>query len=241
MNGFVQQTFYSPSSPPEADRLDTSQGNISSWDSSGSRGRVPASNNLVMLNSPLPQNGIALASRSQSTAAVARSPSELKSSLERRPSATQTHYRQTSRTQGLYQHSRNTSYVNSPATSPLSPQLNEPASLVAAATTVTPEYQSLTSIHHRALERRPSDSPSNTVFGSVNSSSTSTLVGDRETGDAGGTMLVQKKIDRTHSVRSRRGHSHHRSQSKHQQQSQEQKTVGEYALHHLFNSVGRLA
>ncbi|KAF2467626.1 cell morphogenesis protein-like protein [Lindgomyces ingoldianus] len=35
---------------------------------------------------------------------------------------------------------------------------------------------------------------------------------------------------------SRKGHVHHRSQSRHHHHPQELKTVGEYALHHLFNS-----
>lgn len=49
-------------------------------------------------------------------------------------------------------------------------------------------------------------------------------------------MLGQKRVDRAQSAKGRRGHGHHRSQSK-QQHLQEQKTVCEYALHHLFNSV----
>lgn len=86
-------------------------------------------------------------------------------------------------------------------------------------------------IHRGAPERRPSDSPSVTS----NRSSTTTLVGDRDAGDTSNTMLGPKRVDRAHSAKGRRGHGHHRSQSK--QSVQEQKTVGEYALHHLFNKV----
>ena len=177
-----------------------------------------------------------LSSRSQQTAAVARSPSSLNGGLERRLSATQAHYRQTSRAQAIYQHSRNTSYVNSPATSPLSPQLNGSGSL-AVGTPV--ELASLTTTHRGTLERRPSDVSSSTVYGPSNTSSSSlatTVGGDRDAGDNNSTMLGQRRIDRAHSVKGRRGHGHHHPQSK-QQNSHEQKTVAEYALHHLFNSV----
>lgn len=174
------------------------------------------------------QNGIALSSRLPSTTGVVRSPAGVSSGLERRPSATHAHYRQTSRAQPIYQHSRNTSYVNSPATSPLSPQLNGPGSLNVGP---TPEFSSLTMIHRGTPERRPSDSPSVTS----NRSSTSTLVGDQDAGDTSNTVLGQKRVDRTHSAKGRRGHGHHRSKSK--QSIQEQKTVGEYALHHLFHLV----
>lgn len=135
----------------------------------------------------------------------------------------------------MYQHSRNTSYVNSPATSPLSPQPNG-SGLVNVGP--TPEFSSLTMIHRGTPERRPSDSPSVTSNSSTNMSSASTLAGDRDVGDTSNTMFGQKRLDRTHSAKGRRGHGHHRSQSK--QSIQEQKTVGEYALHHLFNSVSSL-
>lgn len=47
----------------------------------------------------------------------------------------------------------------------------------------------------------------------------------------------QRKPERAPSGRSsRKGHNHHRSQSRHHQHAHELKTVGEYALHHLFNS-----
>jgi hypothetical protein len=48
---------------------------------------------------------------------------------------------------------------------------------------------------------------------------------------------AQRKPERAPSGRSsRKGHVHHRSQSRHHQHAHELKTVGEYALHHLFNS-----
>ena len=53
-------------------------------------------------------------------------------------------------------------------------------------------------------------------------------------GDLGGGTLTQRRLDRTQSIKARRGHDPQRSQSRH---NQEQKSVGEYALHHLFNKV----
>lgn len=92
-------------------------------------------------------------------------------------------------------------------------------------------------IHHTALERRPSDTLPSALNTSVHSSSTSTSGGERETGEANNTVIPQVRIDRKHSIKGRRTHAHHRSQSK-QQHMPEQKTVGEYALQHLFDSVG---
>jgi hypothetical protein len=49
--------------------------------------------------------------------------------------------------------------------------------------------------------------------------------------------VPQRKPERAPSARSsRRGHNQQRSQSRHPQNAHELKTVGEYALHHLFNS-----
>ena len=169
--------------------------------------------------------------RSHSSAASARSPASLSNGgMERKTSITHGHYRQGSKLQGPHQHSRNASFVNSPATSPLSPQ---PTSATAANTGLASDLTSLTMIHHGAPELRAADLPLSTVNGSMYTSSTPTLAGDRDAGDTTNTMLTQRRIDRTHSSRTRRDNSHQRSQSR----QQEQKTVGEYALHHLFNSV----
>ncbi len=164
------------------------------------------------------QNGVGPSSRSQSTA---RSPAGLSGGLERRPSATHAHYRQTSRAQAIFQHSRNTSYVNSPTTSPLSPHPNSSSS------------------GPNTKERRPSDLSSSTSNGSPSHSSTSsvsTLVPDRDVADANHTMLEAKRVDRTHSTKGRRGHGHSRSQPK-----PKTKTAGEYAMHNLFHSFSTQA
>ena len=169
--------------------------------------------------------------QSQRSHSSARSPASASNGgTERKKSVTNGHYRQGSKLQGPYHHSRNASFVNSPATSPLSPQ---PTGGTAANAGLASDFTSLTMIYHGAHEHRAADSSSGTVDGSMHTSSTSTLVGDRDAGDIQNTMLTQRRIDRTHSSRTRREHGHQRSQSR----QQEQKTVGEYALHHLFNSV----
>lgn len=175
-----------------------------------------------------------MSSRSQSTVGAVNSPQDLISGLDHRPQAAHSHYRHNSKAQGQYQHSRNTSYVNSPATSPLSPQNGGSYSANGVS---APEFSSLTIVHHGTPNRRPIESPSSTLIATSNHSSTSTLGGDREQGDGSAMMNTQKKLDRGNSGKGRRGHNHHRSQSK-QQFMQEPTTVGEYALQHLFEAVG---
>lgn len=233
MNDFIQHTFYAPSSPPEADKTDGPHGIPQHQDPLGSWIKVATSNNLAAPALQGLQHGSALLSRSQPTVGAVNSPMDLNSGLDQRPQAAHTHYRQTSKAQAIYQHSRNTSYVNSPATSPLSPQVVGSHSVNAV---TSPEFSSLTIVNHGTPNRRPTDSLSSTLIGSPTNSSTSTLGGDREQGDGSATMLTQKKLDRGPSVKGRRGHGHHRSQSK-QQFLQEPTTVGEYALQHLFDAA----
>ena len=175
-----------------------------------------------------------MSSRSQPTVGGVNQPQDLINGLDHRPQAAHGHYRHNSKAQGHYQHSRNTSYVNSPATSPLSPQVGGSYSANGAG---APEYSSLTIIHHGTSNRRPTESATSTVIAVSNHSSTSTLVGDREQGDGSAITNTQRRVDSGSSGRVRRGHSHHRSQSK-QQFMQEPTTVGEYALQHLFEAVG---
>ena len=89
-----------------------------------------------------------------------------------------------------------------------------------------------TIVRRGASQRQPSKSPSSTLHNSSHhTSTTSTLISERDVIDnpAGTT---HKRLDRTQSVRHRHEHSHHRSSSR---SHEEQKAVGEYALHHLFN------
>lgn len=210
-NGYIQQsTFYLTSSPADTENMDAG-------DMSMSRG--PILNLIPGVHTQ--QNVPNSAPRSQLTTTSARSPAGLNGGLERRPSASHAHYRQTSRAQGMFQHSRNTSYVNSPTTSPLSPNPN------ASGTGPT------------AKDRRPSDLSSHTNNSSPNLSSTSstlTVIEDQDVTDASNGMLGAKRADRSQSTKGRRGHGHHRSQSK-----QQTKTAGEYAFHNLFHSFSTQA
>lgn len=183
------------------------------------RGRPPGPPNVsTSSTSQAPAQG--LSPRSQSSAATVRSPLGPNGGLERRPSMTQA-YHHNNRSHGGYQHARNASFVNSPATSPMSPQ---PTSA---------EYVGMTMIHHGGPDVHPRDSPSSTINGS--SSLPPNIAGDKD--HLGGTTQasLQKRVDRAHTGKPRRGQSHHRAHSR--QHHQEQKTVGEYALHHLFTSV----
>ena len=63
-------------------------------------------------------------------------------------------------------------------------------------------------------------------------SSTTTLNPEHNPSNGGENFITQKRIEQIKEGKPRR--DHHRSQSKHQQP--EQRSVGEYALHHLFNS-----
>jgi hypothetical protein len=140
------------------------------------------------------------------------------STLERKPSGSYAHNRNTSIVHG-FQHSRNTSFVNSPATSPLSPQ-----AIAAAGATLDGSVMSQESIAEAfaANGTRPG----------VNIANGAAHV------PAGSEYSVpQRKPERAPSARSsRRGHNQQRSQSRHPQNTHELKNVGEYALHHLFNA-----
>lgn len=172
--------------------------------------------------------------RSQSSAATTRSPALLNGNMERRPSLTQNHYRQAAKNNAPFQHSRSTSFVNSPATSPLSPYLQ---GANATGSGLVPEFSSLTMHQHGTPELRPNDSPSS-ASGSL-LSATSNLTGGQESPDSANPSLTQRKLDRAGGNRARRAHSHQRSGSKHQGAG-EMKTAYEHSLHHLFNSVRML-
>jgi hypothetical protein len=141
--------------------------------------------------------------------------------LERKPSGSYAHNRNTSIVHGI-QHSRNTSFVNSPATSPLSPQ-----AIAAAGATLDGAVMSQESIAEAfaANGLQPGASTGNGY---------SVAGGQAAPGDG---SVSHRKPERAPSARSmRKNHNHHRSQSRHPQHPHELKTVGEYALHHLFNS-----
>ncbi|KAI4682406.1 uncharacterized protein J4E88_005296 [Alternaria novae-zelandiae] len=167
-----------------------------------------------------------IASRSQTPAVKAASsnssPDRTLTTLERKPSGSYAHNRNTSIVHGI-QHSRNTSFVNSPATSPLSPQIIA----AAAGATLDGALMSQESIADAfaANGMQPGAGTGNVYAG----------VGPQAASSDG--SISHRKPERAPSARSvRKGHNHHRSQSRHPPHPHELKTVGEYALHHLFNA-----
>lgn len=231
-NAWASDNSLNPASytPSQQDVRDFDNSRSQVRDTCVSRGRDPAPANIATQSQ---QPSLVLSPRSQSSLGRARSPAGLNGGLEQRPSASASHahFRQASRVNGTYQQTRNVMFVSSPATSPSSPETPGSANVDAS----LPDFSSLTMIRRGSSLRHQNESPSGTANGiSTHRSTTSTLIGDRDLAETNNTSLMQKRSDRTQPSRSRRGHSHHHSQSKH---SQEQKSVGEYALHHLFNQV----
>jgi hypothetical protein len=147
--------------------------------------------------------------------------------LERRPSNSYGHHRQTSIVHGM-QHSRNPSMAGSTAsTSPLSPELiaslgrggfDEPG-LPNKLDQLDPHYQSPGMAAGHGVPGTLSTIQDNDADDTTNGSPAS---------------VVHKRMGSGGTIGGR-NRSHSRSHSKHHSES---KTVGEYALHHLFNSVG---
>lgn len=146
--------------------------------------------------------------------------------VERKPSVSYGHHRNTSIVHGV-QHSRNTSNLsNSTSVSPLSPHKiiasnGGPSDIPAAATTAP-----------TILKKSPSMSTLHSHVGNGGA----TLPPNRS---FEGAAPAHRRPERMHSGRVKRPNEHHRSQSRQQVQQiqqQEPKTVGEYALHHLFTS-----
>ena len=195
-------------------------------ESASLRGRAPTLGSSAMPTLQTQQLGSGMP---QSSNAVTRPPGgmELRGALERRPSATATqHYRQQSKTHGNNSSSRNAIFVNAPTSSPLSPDLDPVPD-----SSIVPDFN--TKMRRGTSRRRPSVSPSTTAQGSAQgsiSSSTTTLLADGDTSTTASSTM--KRLERAQSSKNRKEHGHHRSRSRNQQ---EQKTVGEYALHHLFN------
>ena len=215
-----------PSSQQDPNDAGFSRNHIRDLSGSRGRGAPPADMNTFNIQ-PLSASSLR-SPRSQSSVGAARSPA-VPNALERRPSASQGHHRQASRAH-VYQQSRNAMFLASPVTSPLSPDL--PGSALPNA--VIPDLSSLPMLRRGASLRHPSEGSGSIMDGSNHSSTKSTLVEERDMGQANHGTSTQKRIDRAQFSKTRRGHSHHRSQSKSQQ---EQRSVGEYALHHLFQRV----
>lgn len=134
------------------------------------------------------------------------------------------HHRQTSIVHGI-QHSRNGSLASTSSSSPLSPQM-----ILAAGGS-----------ENASMGDSSGFAPSLAGMNNGASfSSSSTLLPERTSSAADSNNnynLTQKRVERMHSGRSSRDHRHHHSHSRHHHKD-ELKTVGEYALHVLFTSVG---
>lgn len=232
-----QPSFTTTSPPSDSSSSGTNHINTHPRDLTITRGRAPVATNAGVSTFQAQQGVQASSARSQSitTGGIPRPSAGMNGGLERRPSATYGHYRQTSNLTGLPQHTRNASLVISPASSPLSPKT---VGSVATSTGSGHETPSLTMSHIDTSDRRPSDSPASATGASLHSyNSPTTLIRDPEFVETNSATVPQRNTDRTNNVKARREHSHHRGHSKHHH-PQELKTVGEFALHHLFNSVG---
>ena len=202
-------------SQPELRPVDEARNPLLAREAILPRGRLPGSPNVA--TGPTPTQ--AFSPRSQSSTATARSPLGPSDGLERRPSVQGYHHN--NRSHGGHQHIRNTSFVNSPTTSPLSPQ------------TTPAEHVGMNIMHHSNLDQRSKDPLANIGNGSSPMSGNGT--GETDISRDTPVTSTQRRVDRAHGSKQRLGHTHQRTHSR--QHHQEQKTVGEYALHHLFTAV----
>ncbi|KAL4806756.1 cell morphogenesis N-terminal-domain-containing protein [Aspergillus unguis] len=167
-------------------------------------------------------------SKSPETSSVRPSPGNDAPLLERKPSNSYGHHRQTSIVHGI-QHSRNPSFAASTtSTSPLSPELIASLSRSGGAEQDIPgmgrlDFSDMHSIHQSPSGNGPTQGMLSTIE-------------DRDTDDvpdgASPVSVAHRRMNSTGKPWRERSHS--RSHSRNIQG--EAKTVGEYALHHLFNS-----
>ncbi|EPS33037.1 hypothetical protein PDE_07998 [Penicillium oxalicum 114-2] len=170
-------------------------------------------------------------SGSKSPEVSAGQPAAYEVGLERRPSNSYGHHRQTSIVHGM-QHSRNTSMAGSTASaSPLSPELI--ASFGQSSFEESASPAKLDQLDTAAAYQNPAPTATHGVSSPLSTirdnDTDQTATGSPAT--AGHTRMNSKGKS------GRRDRSHSQSHPKHPSES---KTVGEYALHHLFNSfVGK--
>jgi hypothetical protein len=145
-------------------------------------------------------------------------------------SAAYGHHRQTSIVHGI-QHSRNGSLASA-ASSPLSPQMIAAAGAGSAFGPDRSDMHSFARLEaDSGIASRPATARSGTTLASA------PVVPERTSSAADGASHppTHRNLDRRHSGRTRRDHSHHHSHSSRHKDAE--KTVGEYALHVLFTSV----
>ncbi|KAK4156539.1 cell morphogenesis N-terminal-domain-containing protein [Chaetomidium leptoderma] len=142
------------------------------------------------------------------------------------------HHRQTSIVHGIgIHHSRNGSLASS-SSSPLSPQM-----IAAAGAGLTPDRAEMHPFPRLDSDGSSGNRPHTALSGTTLASAPN--VPERSSsaaaGEIGGQMSARGKMERRYSGKSRRDHAPHRSHSS-RHHKDEQKTVGEYALHVLFTS-----
>lgn len=202
-------------------------------DPSAARGRATDSSpgSLQSLQ-PQPQPRLRTQSHSKSPESVGtRSATSLDGEgLERRPSnSAYGHHRQASIVHGSIQHSRNASFAASSANpGPLSPE-----GIATAAYGVSHALDSPLNGKRDPQEYSSGYTGAGTPVTGHMQPATLTTIQDNHQAEIASEPTSQRKA--TTSGKSRRDHSHHPSHSS--KHSQEARTVGEYALHHLFNSV----
>ncbi|KAI9795647.1 MAG: Cell morphogenesis protein PAG1 [Piccolia ochrophora] len=158
--------------------------------------------------------------------------------LERGPSVSYGHHRQTSIVHGM-QHSRNASFVNSPTSSPMSPHVVvTPGAGLGIGSDLGPGMAQGDGVEPTS---NPSLLNTNGIGGGPSGYATpvTTPGSDRTLVDPNGSVTSHRRLEHMHSGKARRDHGHVHSLSRHHHQP-ELKTVGEFALHHLFNSVSTL-
>ncbi|EGC47719.1 transcriptional activator leucine zipper [Histoplasma capsulatum var. duboisii H88] len=202
-------------------------------DPSAARGRATDSSpGSIQSLQPQPQPRLRTQSHSKSPESVGtRSATSLDGEgLERRPSnSAYGHHRQASIVHGSIQHSRNASFAASSANpGPLSPE-----GIATAAYGVSHALDSPLNGKRDPQEYSSGYTGAGTPATGHMQPATLTTIQDNHQAEIASEPSSQRKA--TTSGKSRRDHSHHPSHSS--KHSQEARTVGEYALHHLFNSA----
>ncbi|ODH51169.1 hypothetical protein GX48_02594 [Paracoccidioides brasiliensis] len=198
-------------------------------DPSSTRGR-PSDPSPVSLQSLQPKSRLRARSHSKSPeSAGARSAASLEGEvLERRPSNSYGHHRQASIVHGNIQHSRNASFGTSSAIA----SLLGPEEIASMAFELSHLNDSTLNGKRDLVEYSSGYAGSGAPITCQIQSLSLATIQDSHGAEMSSDTPTQRKG--ASSGKSRRDHSHHPSHSV--KQSQEAKTVGEYALHHLFNS-----
>ncbi|KAI9675926.1 MAG: Cell morphogenesis protein PAG1 [Trizodia sp. TS-e1964] len=191
---------------------------------SAAHSREPSSTTQGLVNAPLPP--LPMSSPRVPAAGHSRGSQPNEAGLERKQSISYGHHRQASIVHG-YQHSRNASFVNSPTIGPLSPQM-----IAAAGATNSPGF--LTS-----KQEIPDISSTASTIGLANGGPSILSPNNNPDPAVSDSLGVTKGHKRPERNKSRREHNYHRSHSRHPQP--DLKTVGDYAMHVLFNCFVRQA